>query len=238
MKNATEIAFVLDASGSMDSIVDDAVGGFNSFLREQQAVPGEARFSLLTFNTRFSWVVDNVNLAEVRPLTRETYVPNGQTALLDALGRAIDRVGAQLRDTPEPQRPDKVLIVVFTDGAENSSREYSQQKIAQMIEHQQDVYKWQFVFLAANVDAIASAAAMGINTANVANYQPSKIQHAYAAAGQVVASYRVGKSSSASLGALRDENDYILSPEEAAERQKQGGGWVGKKQQSKTADQK
>ncbi len=218
MKNATEIAFVLDASGSMESIRSDAIGGFNSFLKEQQAVPGEARLSLLTFNTLFNWIEDSVPLQQARQLNEKTYVPMGATALLDAIGITVDRVGQGLRDLREADRPDKVVIAVFTDGQENSSTQYSKQRIAEMIDHQSQVYKWQFLFLAANIDAIATAATLNVKTMAAANFVQANINHAYAAAGSALRAYRLGEAGMVDLTSAKDERGFVLDPEEARKR--------------------
>lgn len=158
----TEIAFVLDRSGSMNPIAGDAIGGFNTFLHDQQALPGEARLTLVLFDHEFLVTHNNVNIRMVGPLDAKTYVPRGMTALLDAVGRTIDDMGARLAATPEDQRPSKVIFAILTDGQENASRDYTFTKVAGMIKHQQDKYQWEFFFLAANQDAIAAAGALSI----------------------------------------------------------------------------
>ena len=100
----TELLSVLDRSGSMESIRDDALGGFNAFLDAQKAIPGAARLSLVLFDHEHRLALDGVSLADVEPLTRETYVPRGTTALLDAVGRTVDSVGARLAATPEAEQ--------------------------------------------------------------------------------------------------------------------------------------
>ena len=166
----TEIICILDRSGSMAGIRSDAIGGFNTFLAEQQKLPGEARLTLVLFNHEYQRTLDAAPLSEVQPLTEATYVPDGMTALLDAVGRTIDEVGKRLADTPEAERPGAVLICILTDGLENRSSDYSREKVREMIEHQQEKYGWTFVFLAANQDAFDEARKLGIRKEDAVNY--------------------------------------------------------------------
>lgn len=167
----TEIAFVLDRSGSMNPIAADAIGGFNTFLASQQALPGEARLTLVLFDHEYLVVHDNAAIRQVPPLDATTYVPRGMTALLDAVGRTIDDVGVRLAATPEDQRPAKVLVAILTDGQENASRDYTFAKVSGMIKHQQEKYSWEFLFLAANQDAIAAAGALSIGAKDAVAFQ-------------------------------------------------------------------
>ena len=167
----TEIAFVLDRSGSMNPIAADAIGGFNTFLASQQALPGEARLTLVLFDHEYLVVHDNVAIRQVPPLDAKTFVPRGMTALLDAVGRTIDDVGVRLAATPEEQRPAKVIVAILTDGQENASRDYTFSRVAGMIKHQQEKYSWEFLFLAANQDAIAAAGALSIGAKDAIAFQ-------------------------------------------------------------------
>lgn len=168
--NYTDITIVLDRSGSMESVKDDTIGGVNQFLKSQQAVPGEATFSLVQFDNVIEDVAWGVALAEAQPLTDETFVPRGSTALLDAIGQTIDRVGQRLAAMDESERPDKVIFVIVTDGQENASNRFSNRAIDGMIAHQRDHYAWQFLFLGANQDAIATAASMNISADSSLTY--------------------------------------------------------------------
>lgn len=172
----SEIAFILDRSGSMSSMTRAAIDGFNEFLQGQQQTldndghPLPADFTLILFDHEYLPVEQRRPIAEVKPLTRETFQPRGNTALLDAIGRTIDELGAKLAAMPEADRPQKVIIAILTDGHENSSRQYSLGDIHEKIRHQTEVYDWEFLFLAANQDAIAAAAAMGIESSKVTNW--------------------------------------------------------------------
>jgi uncharacterized protein YegL len=156
----TEIAFILDRSGSMESMTNAAISGFNEFLKAQQATvddhgqPIPATFTLILFDHEYLPVHNRQNIQTARPLTLDTYVPRGNTALLDAIGRTIDHIGQELAATPEADRPAKVIIAILTDGEENSSRHFSMEDINQRITHQTEKYQWEFMFLGANQDAI------------------------------------------------------------------------------------
>jgi uncharacterized protein YegL len=175
MKN-TEIAFILDRSGSMQSMTHAAISGFNEFLKAQQDTvddhgkPLSATFTLILFDHEYLAVHNRQDIQTARPLTVETYVPRGNTALLDAIGRTIDHIGNELAATPEADRPAKVIIAILTDGEENSSQIFSMADINQRITHQTEKYQWEFMFLGANQDAIATAARMGIHARHAATF--------------------------------------------------------------------
>ena len=171
MKNHySEIAFVLDRSGSMENCREPAIEGFNSFLQEQQRTEGLARLTLILFNDEYLVPIDALPVPEILPLDNDGYVPRGSTALLDAIGRTIDDLGARLAALPEQDRPMQVIVAILTDGRENSSQNYTWQQIADAIKQQSEQYRWTFLFLGANQDAIATAAQMNITAANAAAY--------------------------------------------------------------------
>jgi len=169
-KNYTEIAFVLDRSGSMSGCQEAAIAGFNQFLSEQQEAEGLARLTLVLFDDEYLVAVQSLPVQEVVPLNWETFVPRGSTALLDAVGKTIDDVGARIAALPEEDRPAQVIVSILTDGEENASRDFTWRDLAQRIKHQTDVYKWTFLFLGANQDAIATAAQMNIGRHNAASF--------------------------------------------------------------------
>jgi len=171
MKNHySEIAFVLDRSGSMESCREATIGGFNSFLQEQQKTEGLARLTLILFNDEYLVPIDALPVAEILPLSSDSYVPRGSTALLDAIGRTIDELGARLAALSEKDWPRQVIVAILTDGLENSSQDYTWQQIADVIKQQSEQYRWTFLFLGANQDAIATAVQMNITAANAAAY--------------------------------------------------------------------
>jgi hypothetical protein len=163
----SDITVVLDRSGSMSLCKDDAEGGLNDFIKRQKEGPGSASFTLVQFDNVYEFVHRAVPIAQVPhcPL-----VPRGSTALLDAVGRAIAETGERLGAMPEADRPGLVVFVIVTDGQENASKEFTLDKVKEMIRHQQDVYKWQFTFLGANQDAFAAGGRMGVAAAGIANY--------------------------------------------------------------------
>jgi Mg-chelatase subunit ChlD len=166
----TEIAFILDRSGSMAAMVEPAIAGFNTFLRDQQQADGDARLTLVLFDNEYLVPCASLPVAEVVELDTTTFVPRGNTALLDAIGQTIDELGARLAGLPEADRPGQVIVAILTDGEENSSTRFSWQDIARKIGHQEEHYAWQFLFLGANQDAIATAARMGVAAVNSATY--------------------------------------------------------------------
>jgi len=169
----TEIAFILDRSGSMTPHAEAAVAGFNEFLREQQEVDGIARITLVLFDDEYEIPFDNLPVSEVTCLDQETYRPRGTTALLDAIGRTIKAFRKRIKDLPKKDRPDQVIFAIFTDGLENASRKYNWQDIADRIRKRQDKDGWEFLFLGANQDAIATAAQMNIKRSNSATAEAS-----------------------------------------------------------------
>ena len=166
----TEIAFVLDRSGSMGSCKEAAIEGFNHFLLEQQRLEGLAKLTLVLFDDEYLVPCRSLPVQEVVPLNSETYVPRNSTALLDAIGQTIDELGKRLVELPEKDRPAQVIVAILTDGLENASRRYTWHDISDRIKHQSEVYKWTFLFLGANQDAIATAAQLSISATNAATY--------------------------------------------------------------------
>lgn len=164
--NFTSINIVLDRSGSMKRLSNDTIGGFNTFLADQRKVEGEAVFTLATFSSDYTLVHDCVPLKNVSDLTVEKYQPSGYTALLDALGRTINATGIRLAAMKEEDRPSQVIFVVITDGEENYSREFTREKVFEMISHQREKYSWEFVFLGCTSDQIKGAVHLGVTAAN------------------------------------------------------------------------
>lgn len=210
--NYTDISIILDRSGSMDSIKTDTIGGFNSFLKEQQSVGGECTISLYQFDDRYEMIYEGKKIKNAPSLNNETFVPRGWTALLDAIGRTINSTGARLSKMKESDRPSKVIIVIVTDGQENQSKEFTKNQIFDMITHQKNNYNWQFVFLGANQDAIKVAGDYGIAKSSTLTYATSSIgtQSAYRSFSSNLANYRVGTSCSVDFS----ENDRNIQEEE------------------------
>jgi uncharacterized protein YegL len=161
-ENLTELVAILDRSGSMYGLTEETIAGYNKFIAEQKELPGEANLTTILFDDQYDILHDGVPLREIRSITTREYYTRGSTALLDALGKTINTVGQKLAHTQEEERPGKVLFLVITDGYENASQEFSAKQIRKMVEHQREKYKWEFLFLGANIDAFATASSMGI----------------------------------------------------------------------------
>lgn len=160
MKNATDITIVLDRSGSMGITKTDVIGGFNSFLKEQKELSGDAKISLYTFSKKVTRDYGPVSLSEAPELTDANYVTSGWTSLYDAIGTAINDTGRRLANMAESDRPNRVLLAIITDGQENTSSEFSLSQVNSMIGHQESVYNWQIVFIGSNLEARESSESM------------------------------------------------------------------------------
>lgn len=168
------LVLIVDKSGSMCSIRNDAIGGFNSFIEEQKKVPGKAVMTTAFFDTEYELIHDWKNLQKVKKITLEDYVPGGCTALYDAIARTIMTVGLRINELDDVLKPEKVIVGILTDGEENSSSDYKgidgRQKIAEMIKHQTEKYSWEFHYLAANQNAFEVGANLNIQTVNIAHF--------------------------------------------------------------------
>ena len=168
--NITELVFILDKSGSMSGLESDTIGGYNALLSKQQKEPGEAIVTTVLFDDNYELLHDRINIKGIRPITEREYYVGGSTALLDAIGKTIQKISNVQRHTSEDQRADKVVLVITTDGMENASREYTAGAIKKMVKQQKDKYGWEVIFLGANIDAISAAERVGISADRAANY--------------------------------------------------------------------
>lgn len=198
-KNSTLIAVVLDRSGSMQTLRESTVAGLNQFLRGQRELAGATQLHFVQFDDRYEIKQNFRDLREVPELTQNDFEPRGSTALLDAIGRTIKDVGAVLAATPEAKRPTKVIFVIQTDGQENASKDYDYAQIQQMIGHQRDKYSWEFVFLGANQDAIASGGMLGIAAGSSISYNsnPDSTRKTFQVVNRSLGSYRAGIATNA-----------------------------------------
>ncbi len=194
----TDITVVLDRSGSMSATRFDAEGGFNTFVTEQAKLAGKCALSLYQFDDHYNIVYEGKLIKEVPKLE---LVPRGMTALLDAFGKTIVKTGERLSALPEHERPAKVIFMVITDGCENASREYTQEKIKELVEHQRNKYNWQFVFIGADLNTFAEAHDLGILVHNTTQYQNNSVGVAsmYAGVTRSTNNYRTGKSKTVDL---------------------------------------
>lgn len=207
----TDITVVVDRSGSMSSILEPMIAGFNEFVAEQRKQPGEATLTLVEFDyadapatprsygsprrgtPHIDTLYASLPLAEVPPFS---LTPRGWTNLHDAVAKTIIDVGARYAAMPESERPEKVVFVVVTDGYDNRSFEYSRDTLRTLVEHQQSVYSWQFVFLGANMNAVEVASNYGIPVAGAATYGANTVgvRNAFASVSRGLNDYRGGQS--------------------------------------------
>jgi Mg-chelatase subunit ChlD len=199
----THIAVILDRTGSMESIRDDTIGGFNAFLTEQKQQPGKATLTLVQFDSQDPYeVIHQVKtIKEVSELTKETYVPRASTPLLDAIGRGINDLEKCLADMKEDSRPSKVVFVVITDGQENASREFRRDQILKMITEKEKQNSWQFVFLSADLDAINDAMDHGFQAKAAMAFDQTGVgvKNAWASVSQNIANYRSSRAKDVSF---------------------------------------
>ena len=164
--NFIHVCFVVDSSGSMTSSIDDVKGGFKKIIEEQKAnTQGECAVSYFDFNSEVTEVYRGKNVKDINSTLE--YIPSGMTALMDGVGIAIDTIGKWLNSMPEDEKPEQNMIVIITDGGENFSKEYSANRVREMIKHQQDKYSWNFVFLGADLNNVKDAIDLGIATRGV-----------------------------------------------------------------------
>jgi hypothetical protein len=192
----TDISVVQDKSGSMADLRTETIGGFNTFLEDQKKAPGKCTMTLMQFDTTFTLRASGEAIQTVQPLTESTYQPGGNTALLDAIARTILTTGQRLAAMPEEERPARVIVLIMTDGQENMSQEFGgpqgHAKVMAMIKEQTEKWKWQFIFMGANQDAIKAGEGLGMSANNVMSYAatPKGTTAAFAAASSNVRSYR------------------------------------------------
>jgi len=206
----TDITVILDRSGSMVSIKEDMEGGLNSFFEQQKEVGGLCKVSLYQFDTEYETIFEDRDITDVPSIKIE---PRGGTALLDAIGKTVNSRGLHFSTINESKRPGKVIVLIITDGQENSSVEFSRSKIYEMITLQRETYNWQFIFLGSNQDAIQEGTKLGLNSNSSATYSstPRGTQRIYYAVNQCVTSFRMGDASGCSISdeAKQEQEELI-----------------------------
>jgi uncharacterized protein YegL len=169
-KGLTELVFILDMSGSMGGLETDTIGGYNSMLEKQKAIEGDCYITTVLFNNSYKLLHDRIDIRAVRPITNNEYQVGGSTALLDAIGMTIHKIGNVQKNTADEYKAEKVLFIIITDGEENSSREYTAEKVKAQVERQKEKYGWEFIFLGANIDAVHTAGSFGIDADRAVDY--------------------------------------------------------------------
>ena len=154
----------------MCGLEKDTIGGFNSMIKQQKQAEGNAVVSTVLFDDEIKVLHDRVAIDKIREMTDEDYFTCGCTALLDAVGGAIHHIGNIHKYARNDDVPEKTIFVIITDGLENSSRRYNLAKVKKMISRQKEKYGWEFLFVGANIDAVHTAGAMGIQEDNAVDY--------------------------------------------------------------------
>ena len=192
-KGLTELVFILDRSGSMYGLEKDTIGGFNEMLEKQKVVAGDCLITTVLFDDKYELLHDRIDIKAVSPITEKQYFVRGATALLDALGTTIKKIGNAQKNTAEEYRAEKVIFVIITDGQENCSLVYSSEKIKALIEYKKAKYAWEFIFLGANIDAVETAARFGIAEDRAVDYLADEVgtQLYYKILSDAVAEFRI-----------------------------------------------
>lgn len=189
-QNLTLIAFLLDRSGSMQSIKSDVVGGFDAFLTEQRAGDGECRVTLAQFDTHYEVVHRLLPVNDVPPLVLE---PRSSTALLDSMGKLITDTAAEIAALAEEDKPGSVIVAIMTDGKENASHEWSRPAIKSLVEQQTNQFGWEFLYMGADQDAVEVGRDLGVKAEQAVTYGRGKSREAMAAMSGNVRGYRNAK---------------------------------------------
>ena len=174
-KNLTEMVFILDKSGSMSGLEGDTIGGFNSMIERQKKQDGEALVSTVLFSNSSKVIHDRVDISRIVPLTEREYFVGGSTALIDAIGGAIHHIGNVHKYAREEDRPGHTVFVITTDGMENASHLYTSDEVKKMVKRQKEQYEWEFLFLAANIDAVETAAHFGIEEERAVQFHSDSV---------------------------------------------------------------
>ena len=207
-KGLTELVFILDRSGSMEHLTEDTIGGCNSMIAKQKEEDGECLVSTVLFASDCEVIHDRLPLAEVPKMTRREYCAAGCTALYDALGGAIRHIATIHRYAREEDRPERTLFVITTDGMENASRKYRGREVRRMVEEAKKKDGWEFLFLAANIDAAETAESIGIPREASMNYTADSAETAklYRRISRAVGTMREGAPMEACIAAMKSED--------------------------------
>lgn len=194
LKDYIDISLLVDRSGSMESIHDDVIGGLNSFISKQKDLPGKATLNVYQFDDRYETVIENKNLSTVEWFTDKDFYPRGSTNLYDAIGKTINRRGGYLSSLKESDRPEKVILVIFTDGLHNINEEFSREQVFGMVKHQEEKYAWEVIYLGADQDAMAAGGMVGVQCTKTMNFDKNKMLFACDSASSYVTNYRSGSA--------------------------------------------
>lgn len=207
--NLTELVFILDRSGSMADFEADTVGGFNSTIERQKKGEGKVYVSTLLFDNYSKVIHDRVDINEIKPMDLATYQVGGMTALLDAVGGAIRHIGNIHKYARPEDVPEHTVFVINTDGMENASRNYTRAEVRNMIKEKTDKHGWEFIFLAANIDAEGTAEGIGIKRERAVNFAKDSVgmEESYMAICGAISAVRSCSSDSLDSGEWRARLD-------------------------------
>jgi uncharacterized protein YegL len=207
--NITELVFILDRSGSMAGFEADTIGGFNATIEKQKKQDGKVYVSTVLFDNESKVIHDRVDISEIKPMTCEEYQVGGCTALLDAIGGAIHHIGNVHKYARAEDVPEHTIFIITTDGMENASYRYSSREIKEKIQRQTEKYGWEFIFLAANIDAVETAERIGIRRERAANYRQTKkgVEKSYFAMSEAITAVRACCAEQIDLEKYLDEED-------------------------------
>ena len=207
--NVTELVFILDRSGSMAGFEADTIGGFNATIEKQKKQDGKVYVSTVLFDNESEVVHDRVDINDIKPMAEKEYQVGGCTALLDAIGGAIHHIGNIHKYARPEDVPEHTVFVITTDGMENASHRYSSQEIKSKIKRQTEKYGWEFIFLAANIDAVETAESIGIRRERAANWLHTKegVGRSYYAMCEAITSVRMNCADKMDLEEYLKEDD-------------------------------
>ena len=191
-KGLTELVFILDKSGSMSGTESDTIGGYNAMLQKQKDGTGQCHITTALFDNHYELLHDRIDIRAVNNMTAAEYFVGGSTALLDAIGTTITKISSAQKHTSEEYRAEKVMFVIITDGEENASREYSAELVKQLIERHKQEFGWEFIYLGANIDAVAAAGSIGIKADRVQNFRSDRagVRLNYCVMSEAVSAFR------------------------------------------------
>ena len=213
-QNLTEIIAVLDRSASMNTAIADVIVGFNKFIADQKEVPGDCKVTLVIFDDEVEELYQAVDIKDFPLFTEEVYFSRNMTALNDALGSSIVNAGNRYSTMPESQRPGKVIVFVSTDGLENASKEFSTHTLKDMIKKQTDVFSWEFIFTASEIDSYKAGGNIGVAAVNTISSIKGRVgtEALYQGVSDKVTQYRSGQVVSCAF--TPEEKTKIETPED------------------------
>ena len=207
--NITEIVFIIDRSGSMSGFEADTIGGFNSTIEKQKKQEGKVYVSTVLFDNYSEVIHDRIDINDVKPMTLDDYRVQGCTALFDAVGDAIHHIGNIHKYARNEDVPEHTIFVITTDGMENASHRYTNVDIKEKIKRQTEKYGWEFIFLAANIDAAEAAENIGIRRERAANYRQTKkgVSRSYHAMSEAITSVRSCRADAMDIAKYLEEDE-------------------------------